>query len=91
MPKVYTFFLDSNFFRVLKITQETGDTASLRTTETIIGLKNFWQWYSSTCQIETGRPDFAVCIVYFFAADRCLLPTAADRSYGLDGENNFFV
>ena len=45
MPKVYTFFLDSNFFRVLKITQETGDTASLRTTETNIGLKDwnhFW-------------------------------------------------
>ena len=40
MPKVFTFFLDSNFFRVLKITQETGDTASLRTTETNIGLKN---------------------------------------------------
>jgi len=40
MPKVYTFFLDSNFFRVLKITQETDDTASLRTTETNIGLKN---------------------------------------------------
>ena len=42
MPKVYTFFLDSNFFRVLKITQETGNTASLRTTETKtnIGLKN---------------------------------------------------
>ena len=36
MPKVYTFSLDSNFFRVLTITQETGDTASLRTTETNI-------------------------------------------------------